>query len=321
MRIIPEVARTKGTGHPLKKGMEPVCDAVSRAARALRCPRQQTVRLIVRRYLFFTLIGAVVFSSDGFAGVAGARLVEVSGRVMLDNGEGYRLVASGTAVAEGDRVVVLDQARARLIDEGGCLTDLKANSIFIVDLAVPCEQRSARIRGPFLVQAIGADEGGLPASQSDVGHPGVGAIGLDLELPDAAETPFPAPPVLGADTVIQIETDSKTAGTPHDVPGPGQDDDRDTTPAVVAGPGTSSPPPRATAAWEGLSAPHGEDSRFLGFNLGTVAAVGGGVALALAGAGGGGGGGGNGDGSPSPFDVENGPGQGIPTPPQNLSPQ
>lgn len=68
-----------------------------------------------------------------------ASLAEAEGRVLVNKGEGLVSARTGTALAEGDRLVTLDKAGARVVFSDGCSLVLSENQMVVIDMKAGCK--------------------------------------------------------------------------------------------------------------------------------------------------------------------------------------
>ncbi len=108
-------------------------------------------------------------------------LEQVTGTVLIDRGDGFITASSGYPVLEGDRLLLLENAKAVLIQQHGCFYRMQENSLLIVQKANPslCGEVMRTISGAVFAQAIGLEEEEI---MDDVGEPGFGAIGADSPI-------------------------------------------------------------------------------------------------------------------------------------------
>lgn len=69
-----------------------------------------------------------------------ATLNAVQGQVLINRGDGFQRVASGTEVREGDLVMANPGGSAKLIYPGGCVTEVKPGGVVTVNDGSKCPQ-------------------------------------------------------------------------------------------------------------------------------------------------------------------------------------
>jgi hypothetical protein len=108
--------------------------------------------------LAVTVALATLIAGTAFAAAPHAVIQEAEGSVMVNRGETYVAAQPGMALGAGDRVMVLDGARAKLTFADGCPLPLVANSIATVPPASPCTGAITDVKayGPMYAQAVGS---------------------------------------------------------------------------------------------------------------------------------------------------------------------
>ena len=76
-----------------------------------------------------------------------AALSNVEGKVLVNKGKGFATAKTGTPLAEGDRVIALDGAKAAVVYKDGCVTQLKENSLLALDKAAGCGKEAVKTGG------------------------------------------------------------------------------------------------------------------------------------------------------------------------------
>lgn len=118
---------------------------------------------------------AAIFASTGFiasSASAGeplqvASIGDMSGRVMVYDGNKYTAAKSGMPLEVGDRVVTLKGAKADVTFQQGCVASLDENAVFAIAGVDVCESGLVQTEEPLrYAQAIGASDasgGGVAA--------------------------------------------------------------------------------------------------------------------------------------------------------------
>ena len=70
------------------------------------------------------------------------------GQVLLNSGQGYRLIAGSTNANPGDMVVVNPGGLARIIYPDGCAIDVRPPDVVAVAAQSPCQQQQAKSDPP-----------------------------------------------------------------------------------------------------------------------------------------------------------------------------
>lgn len=86
------------------------------------------------------LTGALVATGQVVAQDTGAATLEdLSGKVLMNKGDGLVSGKAGTALKDGDRIVTLDKSGARIIFPDGCSVALQENMIFVINAQLGCK--------------------------------------------------------------------------------------------------------------------------------------------------------------------------------------
>lgn len=133
--------------------------------------------MMMTKYLFIFL---ATFSISVVAEQPAGVLEQVTGTVLIDRGDGFVTASSGYPVLEGDRLLLLENAKAVLIQQHGCFYRMQENSLLIAQKANPslCGEVMRTVSGSIFAQAIGLEEDIL----DDAGEPGFGAIGSESPI-------------------------------------------------------------------------------------------------------------------------------------------
>jgi hypothetical protein len=85
------------------------------------------------------LASTLVITGQAAAQSAGATLQDLSGKVLVNKGDGLVSGKAGTALVDGDRIVTLDKSGARIVFPDGCGVALEENMIFVVNAQLGCK--------------------------------------------------------------------------------------------------------------------------------------------------------------------------------------
>ena len=87
-------------------------------------------------------IGAVLlYASSAMA----ATVISEQGQVLLNRGDGYKLVMQPTEVAAGAQLIVNPQGRANVVFADGCAVKVEPGSVFTIAAQSPCEASGAHV--------------------------------------------------------------------------------------------------------------------------------------------------------------------------------
>ena len=79
----------------------------------------------------------VAFSSSGLASAATVNALQ--GQVLVNSGQGYRLVDGSTQLGPGATVVANPGAVAQVVYGGGCSVTVQPGSVYLVAAQAPCQ--------------------------------------------------------------------------------------------------------------------------------------------------------------------------------------
>jgi hypothetical protein len=85
------------------------------------------------------LASTLVITGQAAAQSTGATLQDLSGKVLVNKGDGLVSGKAGTALVDGDRIVTLDKSGARIVFPDGCGVALEENMIFVVNAQLGCK--------------------------------------------------------------------------------------------------------------------------------------------------------------------------------------
>ena len=133
---------------------------------------------------------AIAFGTMARAETLAGSLKETQGKVLVNAGNGYELAQPGMLLKLGDRVLTMAGASALVIQDDGCVTRLAENVVFMLQTPSVCDGGvdSARGVGPYLAQAIGAEEAppapAAPATEVDAPEEQPEAVAEGEEVPE-----------------------------------------------------------------------------------------------------------------------------------------
>ncbi len=97
-----------------------------------------------------------------------ATLNDVRGRVLVDNGSGFKAVSAPASVSPGDRVSVRGSGQALIQFDNGCVGKVDSNQTVTVPVDPPCEPGAADIQSIVMGLAVaGGVAAVIVASQDD----------------------------------------------------------------------------------------------------------------------------------------------------------
>jgi hypothetical protein len=85
------------------------------------------------------LASTLVIAGQATAQSTGATLQDLSGKVLVNKGDGLVSGKAGAALVDGDRIVTLDKSGARIVFPDGCGVALEENMIFVVNAQLGCK--------------------------------------------------------------------------------------------------------------------------------------------------------------------------------------
>lgn len=85
------------------------------------------------------LFSALVATGQAVAQGAEATLEDLSGKVLMNKGDGLVSGKTGTSLVDGDRIVTLDKAGAKIVFPDGCSVTLEENMIFVINSRLGCK--------------------------------------------------------------------------------------------------------------------------------------------------------------------------------------
>jgi hypothetical protein len=84
------------------------------------------------------LTSALMTAGQAVAQGTEATLQDLSGKVLMNKGDGLVSGKAGTALLDGDRIVTLDKSGARIVFPDGCGVTLEENMIFVINSQLGC---------------------------------------------------------------------------------------------------------------------------------------------------------------------------------------
>jgi len=106
-------------------------------------------------------------------GTEAATLQDLSGKVLMNKGDGLVSGKAGAALVDGDRIVTLDKSSARIVFADGCTVTLEENNIFVINAELGCKALPVASTGA-------AAAGGMSGTTAAL--IGAGVLGLGLAL-------------------------------------------------------------------------------------------------------------------------------------------
>ena len=125
------------------------------------------------RFLFACMWGVIAVGAAMQSAAqpvdAGGILVRVEGHVRVNEGAKYQSAHPGMAIPINARVLVLNKAKAVVRHADGCLTQLAANTLFVLDRRSPCQGGVAVMRMIKPVDVAMPQSAGVAASGGILG--------------------------------------------------------------------------------------------------------------------------------------------------------
>lgn len=122
-----------------------------------------------------SVIAAVVVASSAVSALAAgvAKIDAVDGKVLINRGAGYEVVASGTLLNAGDKVMVGDKASALISYLGAqCSISAEASSLVTISTKAPCKKG----------EVMGAAQSVFATPVADMDPPAAAAFPMALPL-------------------------------------------------------------------------------------------------------------------------------------------
>ncbi len=85
------------------------------------------------------LASALMTAGQAAAQSTEATLQDLSGKVLMNKGDGLVSGKAGAALVDGDRIVTLDKSGARIVFPDGCGVTLEENMIFVINSQLGCK--------------------------------------------------------------------------------------------------------------------------------------------------------------------------------------
>lgn len=92
-----------------------------------------------------------------------AKLAQVDGTVMVNQGTAYKKAASGAVLQQGAKIVTTKGATVAVVYKDGCIKQLKENSILTVGPASECTAKQSNER-VYLADAVGETATDAPSA-------------------------------------------------------------------------------------------------------------------------------------------------------------
>jgi hypothetical protein len=128
------------------------------------------MKLISALLLFSTLVTAGQAATQETK----ATLEDLSGKVLMNKGDGLVSGKAGSSLVDGDRIITLDKSGAKIVFTDGCTVTLEENNIFVINAELGCKAL------PLASTGAAAPAGGFNAATAAL--IGAGAVGLGLAL-------------------------------------------------------------------------------------------------------------------------------------------
>lgn len=149
-------------------------------------------RLVRVATIPLTLVAAVVFVAAAHA----ATVRSVQGQVLVNSGQGYRLVDGSTQLEPGGTVVANPGAIAEVVYSGGCTVTVQPGSVYLVQAQPPCRTESVERRPPARERTEERTENTPPPNNgAGVGTGTAWAIGAVAIIGGGAAAYFLIPPM------------------------------------------------------------------------------------------------------------------------------
>ncbi len=85
------------------------------------------------------LASALMTAGQAAAQSTGATLQDLSGKVLMNKGDGLVSGKAGSVLVDGDRIVTLDKSGAKIVFPDGCGVTLEENMIFVINSQLGCK--------------------------------------------------------------------------------------------------------------------------------------------------------------------------------------
>ncbi len=91
------------------------------------------------------LAGSVVVANAEVADASG-RLLQVQGKVLVNDGTRYTAAKSGAEVKTGAKIITSKDATVNLVYKNGCIKEVKANTMLVVGTPAECASKISNER-------------------------------------------------------------------------------------------------------------------------------------------------------------------------------
>src|SRR5512145_2835430 len=106
-----------------------------------RCPQSNGMRACQAGPLRIASVSMALIAAISFGAAAQAATVRaVQGQVLVNAGQGYRLVDGSTQLDPGGTVVANPGAVAEVVYAGGCTVTVQPGSVYLVAAQPPCQR-------------------------------------------------------------------------------------------------------------------------------------------------------------------------------------
>jgi hypothetical protein len=117
----------------------------------------------------------VLFALVSFSASADAATVKaLQGQVLVNGGQGYRLVDGSTQLGPGATVVANPGAVAQVVYAGGCAVTVQAGSVYVIAAQAPCENGQPTKTGGLTEKTEGPSATSWALGAAAVGAGGAG---------------------------------------------------------------------------------------------------------------------------------------------------
>lgn len=173
----------------------------------------------------FALLVATVGHAGEDPDATLAKLTDVSGTVLLDNGRDYTIAATGLSLMDGHRIFVLEESTATLSLNDGCLAEVVGPTSHAFTPNTTCED--LRALQPSSLDAVAAEAAASPqaellqqagTSQYDERTAGLiglgiaGAGGVGWALSNGLGSDDRDPPAAAFEVPIEVPEDEELPG-------------------------------------------------------------------------------------------------------------
>jgi hypothetical protein len=102
------------------------------------------------RFIFSALVSLILMSSQALAATVNA----ISGQVLLNRGEGYRMIAGPTEASPGTTVVANPGGNGQIVYPDGCIEEVVPGTVVTVAADSPCKAGAVPRDHWFVIGAL-----------------------------------------------------------------------------------------------------------------------------------------------------------------------